>query len=51
MIKHIEWKFLKVKKVIKTILKDLEEHDDCVYMVWKNNRIVAKMVPYRENHA
>lgn len=50
LIKHIDWKFLKVKKVLKIILDDLEEHDECVYMIWKNNKIVAKMVSYRKYH-
>lgn len=50
MIKHIDWKFLKIKKVLKVILDDLEEHDDCVYIIWKNNEVIAKMIPYQKNH-
>lgn len=50
IIKHVDWELLKIKKVLKTILKDIDNDDDVVYNIWKHNKIIAKIVSYRKHH-
>ena len=47
-IKHVEFSLLSVDNVLETIIDELESDKNIVYKIWKDNKIVAVLVPYTE---
>lgn len=46
--KNVEWSLMKVGKVVKKMLKEIDKDENVVYNIWKDNKIVAVMISYKK---
>ncbi len=46
--KHIEHTLIPFGKVLEKILDEIEENENIVYNIWKDNKIIAKLISYKK---
>lgn len=48
-IKNIEYTLLGYEMVMEIILGEFEEDKNIIYNIWKDNEIIAVLIPYTED--